>query len=100
MCKGKAELNIEIKPSTFTPTLGAHGLFVKIGTFPQTTYAGITRIRFKGLCFQQISASRRPCFHVRFQYSRSPPKVKPPAVYRPAGAHILEQAHFGGREQS
>lgn len=26
----------------------AHGLFVKIGTFPQTTYAGITRIRFKG----------------------------------------------------
>ena len=78
----------------------AHGLFVKIGTFPQTTYAGITRIRFKGLCFQQISASRRPCFHVRFQYSRSPPKVKPPAVYRPAGSHILEQAHFGGREQS
>ena len=44
----------------------AHGLFVKIGTFPQTTYAGITRIRFKGLCLQQISASRRPCFHVRF----------------------------------
>ena len=78
----------------------AHGLFVKIGTFPQTTYAGITRIRFKGLCFQQISASRRPCFHVRFQYSRSASKVKPPAAYRASRTHILEQAHFGGREQS
>ena len=70
----------------------AHGLFVKIGTFPQTTYAGITRIRFKGLCFQQISASRRPCFHVRFQYSRSPPKVKPRRYIDPPG-HIFWNKH-------
>ena len=38
--------------------------------------------------------------HYISEYSRSPPKVKPPAAYRPAGSHILEQAHFGGREQS
>ena len=39
----------------------AHGLFVKIGTFPQTTYAGITRIRFEGLGrrYAPISAGLR-----------------------------------------
>mgnify|MGYP006978400702 CR=1 FL=1 len=72
----------------------AHGLFVKIGTFPQTTYAGITRIRFKGLCLQQISASRRPCFHVRFQYSRSASKVKPPRQHIGPAGHIFWNKHI------
>ena len=70
LCKGKAELNIEIKPSTFTPTLEAETVRL-IHAYDYGADCVVTSQSYETLCkVQQLDAGR--WFHRQFTGSYIP----------------------------
>ena len=79
---------------------GAWASFVKRADLSQTTYAGITRIRFKGTLRMQISAFRHPCFYVQLSVYRPAAKSQAPAgILAAAGSYFLARSRQGRHDR-